>query len=237
MKLNLMFTAGLILLMAISCIEDLFIRGNGVPEDEVRHVSGFSSVASEGDFKVHIQSGEVSEVRINAESNLLPFIQTDVKNNYLRIHVQRTYILHHQVPMEVSIIVPFLETIVQSGSGIITTDRLVGESVSYIISGSGSIEATVDALVVEAIVSGSGNLVVSGTARDAKLTVSGSGKIDAWNMPVQNCSVMISGSGDVLTDVDHYLKAVITGSGNVLYKGMPQLETVVSGSGSVIHKN
>lgn len=237
MRTNLMFAAGLILLLTSSCNDDLFIRGNGIPVNEARLVPAFSSVSSEGDFKVHILSGEVSEVRLYAESNLLPFIQTDVKDKKLRIHVQGIHSLQNQVPIEVYVTVPFPEAIVQNGSGSITTDRFVGEAVSYIISGSGSIEAIVDAEVVEAIVSGSGNLSVAGTARDATLTISGSGKIDAWNLPVQNCSIRISGSGDVWTEVDHYLKAVISGSGNVFYHGTPYLETVVSGSGSVIHKN
>lgn len=94
-----------------------------------------------------------------------------------------------------------------------------------------------DARIVNAVVSGSGNIFFSGIVRDAILTISGSGKIDAGNLLVRNCDVKISGSGDVWTDVDHYLKVVILGSGNVYYMGSPLLETEVSGSGSVIHKN
>ncbi len=130
MKSYLILATGLIVLIATSCIDDLFVRGNGIPVNEARLVSDFSSISSEGDFEVYVQSGEGNEVLINAESNLLPYIQTDVKNNKLRIHVKGIHNLQNQIPIEVYVTVPFPKAIVQSGSGSITTDHLVGESVN-----------------------------------------------------------------------------------------------------------
>lgn len=237
MKTNLLLATGVILLLFTSCTEDFFIHGNGIPDSENRLVPAFSSVSSEGNFEVHITSGDSYEVLVNAESNLLPYIETDVIGGNLKIHVRGLSSLRNQLPVEVFITAPHIDGIAQSGSGIITTGWFEGDAFHYVVSGSGIIESSVDASIVEAIVSGSGNLYISGLARDASLILSGSGKIDAWDLAVRNCDAKISGSGDVWIDVDHYLKAVISGSGNVFYSGTPYLETVVSGSGGVIHKN
>lgn len=237
MKTNLLLVAGVMILLFTSCTEDFFIQGNGIPGSENRLVPAFTSVSSEGNFEVHITSGDSYEVLVNAESNLLSFIETDVNGGNLRIHLRGYTNLRNQLPVQLFITAPSVNGIVQSGSGIITTGWLEGDVFSYVVSGSGSIETAVDAAIVEGIVSGSGNLYVSGLARDATMILSGSGKIDAWDLAVRNCDAKISGSGDVWIDVEHYLKAVISGSGNVFYSGTPYLETVVSGSGGVIHKN
>ncbi len=237
MKTNLMLALTATVLLFTSCTEDYFIEGNGISESENRLVPAFSSVASEGDFQVHIVPGESYEVIVSAESNLLPYIQTDVNGQNLRIHVRGLHNLQNQLPIEVYITAPFIEGIAQSGSGLITTGWFEGETLSLVVSGSGSINTSVNADRIEAILSGSGNLHVTGQAPDVSFIVSGSGRIDAWDLAVQNCDAKISGSGDVWVDVEKYLKAVISGSGNVFYSGTPVVETVVSGSGGVIHKN
>lgn len=237
MKTKLLLVAGVLVLLLASCIDEIFIRGNGIPASEARLVPAFSSVSSEGPFEVHITSGDKHEVLVHAESNLLQFIETDVRGNNLRLHVQGLRTLKNRLPVEVFITVPYIEGLVQSGSGLITTGWITSESMSYVVSGSGSIESSVDALDIDAVVSGSGDLLISGGARNAHLAVSGSGKIDGWDLFVYDCNAKISGSGDVWIDVEHYLKAVISGSGHVFFSGTPHIETVVSGSGGVIHKN
>lgn len=237
MKTKLLLAATAIVLLFTSCVDDYFIEGNGIPASENRLVNGFTTVASEGNFQVHITPGESYEVLVKAESNLLPFIQTDVNGQHLRIHVRGMHNLQNQFPVEIFITAPFIEGVVQSGSGIITTGRYEGETFSLVVSGSGSLRTSVDADWIEAVLSGSGNLFVSGQALDASLIVSGSGRMNAWDLAVRNCDAKISGSGDVWVDVEEYLKAVISGSGNVFYSGTPVVETVVSGSGGVIHKN
>ncbi len=236
MKLK-QLTLGVMLLLFTSCVDDLFIRGNGIPESEVRHVPAFSSVVSEGNFDIRVTHGVDYKVLVNAESNLLPYIETTVKAGALRIDTEGIYKLQNQLPVEILITTPFIREIIQSGSGNITAGSFAGESFSFIVSGSGNVEAMINAVTIEAVLSGSGNILITGIARDAKITVSGSGTVDSRDLAVRNCQAGVSGSGDVWIDVDQFLKAVISGSGSVYYYGSPEIEMVVSGSGSVIRKN
>jgi hypothetical protein len=239
MKTIQLFVAGAVLLMfaTTGCIDDLVIRGNGIAVNEARLTSAFSSVSSEGNFEVHISSGPEFDVMVRAESNLLPYIETDVRGSNLKIHTRGLKSLRNRLPIEVFVTMPFIEGVVQSGSGSITTGFFEGDEIGLVISGSGSIETAVDALSVDAVVSGSGLLYISGTSRVADMVISGSGEIDAWDLDVRDCDAKISGSGDVWVYVERRLKAVISGSGNVFYGGNPVVESQVSGSGGVIHKN
>jgi hypothetical protein len=230
----LLFSSVAILFATTGCVEDFTIHGNGITASEGRIITGFKQVKSEGAFDVHITSGDEFDIIVNAESNLLPYIETDVNNHTLRIYVRGIHNVKNQLPMEVYVTTPYLEGITQSGSGMISSDHFSSDHFDVIISGSGSIATAIDAVTVDALISGSGNLSISGAATSAGFTVSGSGKIEADNLNVRDCSAKISGSGNMWVNVEQYLKANISGSGNVFYNGTPDIEKSISGSGNVI---
>ena len=235
--IQLLVVAVVLLFSATGCIDDLIIDGNGIETSEARITRHFSKVKSEGEFEVHITSGAVYDVLVQAESNLVPYIETDVTGNTLRIRTQGLRNLRNQLPMKVFITTPFIENITQSGSGIITTGYFEGEHFNITISGSGTIETALEAGSLDGIVSGSGNLYLSGVAQSGNFLVSGSGEIDAWDMSLRNCEATISGSGNIWVNSERFLRANISGSGNVFYYGDPEVEAHISGSGNVIHEN
>jgi len=228
----------LVLILTTSCIDDLTIRGNGIEVTQGRITPQFDQVKAEGAFDVHITNGPDLEVIIIAESNILPYIETEVsRNNMLRIHIRGLHHIKNRLPMEVYITTPSLNGVVQSGSGIITTDYFVSDHFDAKVSGSGYIETAVDAISLDALVSGSGNLLISGGASNADIVVSGSGKIDAFDLTLRDCDAKISGSGNMWVTVERFLKASISGSGSIYYYGMPDVKTNISGSGRLIQGN
>ncbi len=239
MKTIQQLTVGLVLLLfsTTSCIDDLIIRGNGIEATEARLTSRFSKVKSEGNFDVHISPGAEYDILIEAESNLIPYIETNVTGNTLRIHTRGLRNFRNQLPLKVFITMPYIEAIAQSGSGIITTGFFEAERLNVAVSGSGIIETAIDAGQVDGVVSGSGNLYFTGVATNAGFLLSGSGKIDAWDLSLRNCEATVSGSGNVWVNAERFLKANISGSGNVFYSGAPVVEAHISGSGNVIREN
>ena|SRR5690554_3278971 len=237
MKTKLLLVTGAVILLLASCIDEFIIHGNGIPAMDNRRVSDFSSVSSEGDFEVHIVQDDECEVVVHADSNVLPFIQTTVNGGHLRIHFRGLHGIRNRLPVEVFIKAPSVEGLVQSGSGFIKTGWLAGETINYVVSGSGRIESSVEADDIDAVVSGSGDLFIKGVAINTGLAVSGSGTIEGMDFSTEMCDAKVSGSGDVWVNVNDYLKAVVSGSGHVFYSGTPYIEMVVSGSGGVIHKN
>lgn len=236
--IKLAFLSAIALAIATtSCIDDFTIRGNGIEGTEGRITPGFDQVKSEGVFDVHITNGDDYDVVITAESNILPYIETDVHNDQLVIHTRGLHNIRNRLPIEVFVTTPHLHGIKQSGSGIITTGYFTANNVDLVISGSGRIETAMDADYIDAVVSGSGNLYISGAAVDGDFMVSGSGKIDAYDLSIRDCDAKISGSGSIWTTVEHYLKATISGSGNIFYGGTPVVEMHISGSGNVIQEN
>lgn len=226
-----------ILFAATSCIEDFSIRGNGIEATETRIVSPFSKVISSGDFEVQIKKGDKLEVVVNAEENIIQYIETSVNDNTLLIDIPGWHNVKHRLPMNIYITVPELAGVKQSGSGNIITDYFSTDKMELFISGSGSISTIVDANVLEAGISGSGLLMISGDSNQSNLSISGSGNIDSSNLTVNYCNAHISGSGNMKVHAEKSLFAKISGSGNIYYTGNPGIEVSISGSGKVIPVN
>ena len=226
----------LLFLTATGCIDDFTIRGNGIAATQGRSVVGFDKVKSSGDFEVHITKGNEFEVVINAEENILPYIETSVSENALLIDIQGMHNIKNRLPMKVYVTLPTLAGVKQSGSGNITTDYFTTDKMELFISGSGSISTAIDANIVDATISGSGWLKLGGDANQSNLSISGSGNIDSNNLLVNNCNAVISGSGNIQVNAIKSIYAKISGSGNIYYSGNPGIEVNISGSGKVIRK-
>lgn len=220
-----------------SCLDDVFIEGNGIQESEFRNDKGFDEIASSGDFRVTVIPGNTYSVEVTAESNLLPYIETNVNGKKLKITTRGVHSLRQNLPIEVHITTPVLNGISLSGSGLIETGSFLSDNFEITISGSGDIDTQISADKIKANVSGSGSIYMEGDAIETSFVISGSGKIKAYNLEQSDCQATISGSGDMFVNVSQSIDANISGSGHVFYVNHPMIRTSISGSGAVINKN
>lgn len=224
----------LLLVAATGCIDHINLTGNGNPATETRTVTPFNKVKSAGDFRVYITNGNETSVVVRADENLLQYIETYVSGETLHIDIMGLHSVKAVVPMEVYITTPQLSGIVQSGSGIITSDFFASDHFDLVLSGSGSVDAEFEVQSADILLSGSGKINIAGLADAAQLTISGSGDVNGTDLLVNNCQTLTSGSGNMWINVSEYLTTRISGSGNVFYAGNPTIETSISGSGNVI---
>lgn len=236
-QITLLFTFFALLFGTTSCVDDLFIEGNGISGTEYRTAEGFSEIATNSDFQVTVTPGSEYSVEVTAESNLLSYIETNVNGNTLKIRTRGVHSLRQNIPIKVNITTPDLNGLSLSGSGFIKTGSFESNYFSINISGSGDINTQVNADKIKANISGSGIIYLEGDAAETDFVISGSGKIKAYNLTQDQCKGTISGSGDMYVNVFESLDAHISGSGRVYYVGNPVIHTSISGSGEVVNKN
>ena len=227
----------LALCLSLSSCLDLIdgIDGNNHPATEFRNVSAFSGVVSRGAFEVRIIQGSTNEVEIEAESNLLQFIETRVLGKNLIIKTHNSRRLNNHQPMIITVTTTEIDKIELDGSGEIIAHNLSATELDVNLSGSGDIdlEATVDEMY--ASISGSGNIYLEGVTDYSKMHVSGSGDIHAKDFIQNHCEASISGSGKMYIYVNDVIEALISGSGSIYYDGNPDVSSRISGSGKVVH--
>jgi hypothetical protein len=235
-KLKLFAMAATIIALA-GCSDYHRIEGNNHPVTENRNLSGFTEVNLSSDFQVIIKHDSVFSVTVEAEENLLPYIETEMGGGVLHIGVQRNHHLSPNYPIKVTVQMPELSGARLSGSGTMLCDTFTTQQMVTDISGSGTIKMGLHANKIFADISGSGELNLAGTVNDADLSISGSGDIFALPLLANTCKANISGSGNIYITVANSLDVRISGSGNVYYSGSPSVNASISGSGKVIHNN
>lgn len=258
MRTHVLIIMAVLTVIASSCIMiGNCIDGNGNTITEERTVASFTSVSNETSFEVIYRRSDVVSVTVEAESNIIPYIETDVHSGSLEIRTTRgTRCIDYTVKPVIVVTSPFVNEVVNAGSGDIFAGPLEGEEVRIIVSGSGDIVTgsvsctTADLIIsgsgelktgaveaddVKITMSGSGNLDTSGNTLTARYILSGSGILFAEDLVTDDTHVTISGSGSVYTTVLQSLDAVISGSGNIYLYGDPDVSVSRTGSGKIIN--
>ena len=62
-----------------------FIKGNGNVTEQTREVGSYDGIVVSGSFEVKLYAGNEGSIKVEAESNLLEYIETIVKDGKLHI--------------------------------------------------------------------------------------------------------------------------------------------------------
>jgi hypothetical protein len=211
------------------------IRGNGNVVTQERSISGFDGVESYGSFEVFITSGNASSVKIEADENLMEYIETDIRNGVLRLKTANRHSISPSHTIKVHVTAPTFTVVKTSGSGSIVGNNEIStnEKLSIGTSGSGDIKLNVRATELSANISGSGNIILAGEANTMDGSIAGSGNIRAGELKTREASVDIAGSGSTSIHADEKLDINIAGSGDVRYSGNAKITSRIAGSGSI----
>jgi hypothetical protein len=213
------------------------VKGSGNIISESRHVSGFKEIELKGQGKVELTKGSRPSLEVTTDDNILPSIETVVKDGKLIISHEKGKNLR-PTKLNYTITVKDLQGASITGSGDITgKSRFVSEDFYTYISGSGNIRLDLNTAHLTSNIAGSGSIQLTGKSNFHDASITGSGKIRAFDMETKNASVTITGSGDCWVNVSKKLRVKITGSGDVRYKGHPQIIKKITGSGSVNDRN
>lgn len=211
------------------------IAGNGHIITQEKNVGKFTAVNSSGAINVHIMQGETNAVKIEADENLIPYLDIYVNGNTLTIRQRQGFNLDPSKNIIVYVSSPEFKKIEMFGSGDIASDNTIFGSnpLKLDVSGSCTINLNVNVPGVNADISGSGNIFLKGRSADLNISMSGSGNIKCFDLITDNVTLNISGSSDAEVTANKKLNIDVSGSGSVLYKGNPSINQKVSGSGEV----
>jgi hypothetical protein len=230
------FTSGCIVIDLDGCSATR-VQGSGTVVSELRHLPEFEKIRLEGQGKVEITQGSRPAIEITTDDNILPSIETEVRNGKLIISHESGRNLR-PTRLNYTITVTDLEGVSVAGSGQVNSNQtLVSEDFYAKISGSGDISLAVETARLESNISGSGSVYLSGFTDSYDARITGSGDVDAFDLQTIDSSVVITGSGNCRVSVSDNLHAKITGSGDVLYKGHPRIRRSITGSGKVRDRN
>jgi hypothetical protein len=211
------------------------VRGSGNVVTEGRPVSGFTSVDFSGIGEITVQIGDEEALRIEAEDNLLEYLETEVRDSALIIGIRDRVNLVPDEPIKFYLTVKSLEGISISGLGKVEAPALTAERFSVEISGSGNMSIeSLEAASLNVDISGLGGLEVGGGSVDElNIDISGSGNYEGRNLEGKRAAVSLSGLGSATLWAIETLDVQISGAGSVSYAGQPRVSSEISGAGSL----
>ncbi|HVZ96720.1 MAG TPA: head GIN domain-containing protein [Chitinophagaceae bacterium] len=232
---------GLFALISLNSFSQVWVKvkGDGHLKTETRQVSDFTSLSSHGPMDVQINYGSSNSITVEADENLLPYIETVVENGNLEIRTKKNTNIKSKSRMVITVSMTKINGLQLSGSGDIKGDGAFtnNSETDIAVSGSGNITLGFDNFKdLDVAVSGSGNVHLKGNGTNKiSAHVSGSGNIDCSNINSSDVAAKLSGSGNIKVYASNSIDAKISGSGNVFYKGdATKIESKVSGSGKVV---
>jgi hypothetical protein len=209
------------------------IKGSGVVTSVKRTVEPFTEIESSIGADIVLVKSSSNEILLEGEDNILPLIETSVRDKRLIIDTDKSFSSHKRVKIHV----PFseLEAINLLGSGDVSSESPVaGERLSLRIAGSGNVKLGIFVKTLQTKISGSGSMDLLGRVEKHDARISGSGKIKALELQTLHTNADISGSGTCLVNASDELDAHISGSGDILFKNPPvKIHRSVSGSGNI----
>ncbi|QXV67056.1 DUF2807 domain-containing protein [Mucilaginibacter sp. 21P] len=202
-----------------------------------RHLAGFHAVEVAGSYDVFITQGSSESVKVDAPSEVINKIITEVSGGVLKIYNKNnlSWNWNGNKKMIVYVSIKDVDAVSLAGSGdVMFKNGLKAPALKLKLTGSGDITGRVDVKELESSIGGSGDITVSGRADNSVVKVVGSGDFTGQNLTTNNTQVKVAGSGDARVNVGEKLDASVVGSGDVHYTGaVRNISTSKAGSGSV----
>jgi hypothetical protein len=235
MKNNSTIALAITLIISLSAFLtgcDEVIYGSGQISRETRDVNSFDAIEISGAFHVYLTQGSEESLVIEADDNLLQFIETGVSGG--KLYIEPRAFSFRNPTLKAYITIRDLEEIRASGAVKITSETSI-EFGRLMIATSGASEIDLELYgeSLEIRVSGAGKTYLDGEVENTKIRLSGASRLNAESLFVDKMDINISGAGSANVRVEDELVANISGAGNIRYIGDPKVHSKVSGAGNV----
>ncbi|MBW4543910.1 MAG: DUF2807 domain-containing protein [Symplocastrum torsivum CPER-KK1] len=202
------------LILSGGCYFNNGVRGSGIVKTESREASEFSSISSKSVGRVTVQQTGKESLKITADDNILPLLESYVADNVLYLTIEKDANFNPTRPIEFVVEVKSLESLNIKGVGTVEVKDIQGKRLSISLDGVGS-------------------MTIAGSVDVLELTLSGVGSFNGEEFKTKQATVRNSGVGSAVVNVSENLDATVSGVGSVEYIGSPQVRESGEGVGTV----
>ena len=209
---------------------------------EKRLISSFNGLKLSDHGQVVIRQGAEESLKIEAESEVLPRIRSEISNGTLHLKLDQDWMerlvsgLRSLIgsPIKYTLTVKKLNRLYIGGKFEVIIHDLDTKDLAILSSGLGNVELdSLQAEKLEVTLSGRAKFSGTGNVIEQIIQVSGSGDYLASQLQSQRSTVHITGHGSAQVWADESLTVEITGLGHVQYSGKATVRPTITGLGSV----
>lgn len=211
--------------------------GSGKIVSQTRDTGPFKGVTVSGGFKVEIKNGPVEKVVVEADDNLMKYIEVKVVGNVLKIRMEEINV--SDAHLSVFITAPEINEITASAASEVAVKDLLKSfgSINLKASSGSDIQTAVDAPEIKADASSGAEITVSGRTKDLRAESSSGSTVAAGELLSENSYVTASSGASTRVNASVKIEASASSGGNIVYKGAATVKKTESSGGSVEMKN
>jgi len=222
LRLTQFFTLLTFSFLFTACTAQRIGQGN-VTRDE-RMLVDFDGVEVGSAFNVELRPGP-HEVVVEADKNLLPFIETEIDGDMLRIYADKG--IERARALNIYVSMPRLEKVVATeAADIVGKGTFAHEDMELELAGATDLTLELDVEDLEVDASGATDMKLSGRAEEAEISLSGSSDLEGSDLVIQELDIDLSGSSDAKIVCEQKLKAKAKGSSDLVCLGQPDQDDV-----------
>ncbi len=232
--LTLAFFAGVFMLVACS-----FSSENRNIQDDDRisrtfNLKDFDRLSLGSAFEINVTKGNYA-VKVEGRKQDLEDLEADVSGNKLRIRYKDSHGWgRNRKRVTVTISMPTLKGLDLSGA---TTSRISGfndlGTLDLDISGASKSDIQIKAQKIIMDASGASTINLTGSAARIEGDVSGATSLRAYDFPVKDAFLDVSGASNIKLSVSGKLEVEASGASSVRYRGTASVRSSTSGASSV----
>ena len=210
-------------------------------QHETRSATGFSRIDVSGVAEVTLQQGRSEGVTVEAPTQMLSRIKTEVRDGTLTVTIsQRRHwwdwfeVGSRGRTPRITIELVKIDRIESAGSIKFKADTLRADDLRIDVAGASSLKIG-DLQANRLWLDGSGAISadIAGKVGAQLVDLSGAGSYRAGALVSDKADIRVSGAGKAIVNTASLLKVDISGAGVVEYSGDPKIEQQISGVGKV----
>jgi hypothetical protein len=212
------------------------IKGNGKTSSVSRNLPSFNKVHTKGRLKVFLSQGGNTQLKINADENLIPLVNSEVENGELKLRLTKRIGSGENVEVYLTADSNLNEIEIEGRSHVETTTELKGEklNIKTTAGGTGKLQVKYHELFNES--SAGGNLTLLGVSNIATFIFTSGGNLDAEELTVNEATANGASGGTASLNVTKKLNIDVSSGAHLTYKGDASLGEAQQSSGGSFTK-
>lgn len=224
-----------ILLFVAACIQ----ATGATASRQTRQITGFHGVSVTSGIDLYLTQKNVEEVNVEAESEDINKIITEVEGGILKIYIKEKSWLNmswNNKPRKVYVSFKTLDKIdASAGSDVLSDGRLKLGELKVDASSGSDVKLDLEANQVNVGSSSGSDVSLKGTANRLHVDASSGSDIDASELEAKDCNASVSSGSDIKVNVTENLDANASSGGDISYSGNPKTKDINESSGGDVH--
>ena len=206
---------------------------------ETRNVKDFHAIKVSTGIDLYLKMGDVEEVKVVADDDIIDKLITEVENGTLKIYLKNNNSWKNwgNKTRKVYVRVKELDQLhASAGSDVRSDNTLTGETLSVKASSGSDVVLDIHYKNFSVDASSGSDAQISGKTKNLEAEASSGSDIKARELESVICKVNVSSGSDATVTVTEELYARASSGGDVRYYGNPQIKDINKSSGGDVTK-